>query len=441
MKEDSNEIEKFFNSHLGENEIPFEENDWTAMEEKLNAYDTMGGGSQSMTGKYIAVVSLAILLFMAGWFSREMFITSEVQDQVNVTAPSPSGSQNDLQDGLSSRKETTTSDEEFLAKTEGKEDLNSSQSSKKPDQIQGGERNLSGHSIDSNDQMMKHEVSSDDQNPQFSLSRKKSISDFTDNGFQRENSYVRNGRGALWENIDRIEKIEPSVESILPDMKILIRIPIRYPDESTIQENSRERLPRRWSIGVTVAPDFNGVGAAENYRLAWEVGILGAYSLHPKWRLSTGVLYAKKSYKASGDQYSPPEGYWDNATYGIIPERIDAACGIIDIPLNITYLWNSNSRFRFTTTTGLSNYIILNEDYRYEYGDDAPYNDYNEWSTDENSTAFFGMINVAIGVEWEFRPGLDLAIEPYLKVPVKEIGFGNVPLTGTGVFFTIRKNL
>ena len=48
------------------------------------------------------------------------------------------------------------------------------------------------------------------------------------------------------------------------------------------------------------------------------------------------------------------------------------------------------------------------------------------------------MVNLSVGYERQVMPGLMLGLEPYVKIPVEEIGWTNLKLFSTGASITVR---
>lgn len=476
MKEDKKGLENFLNLHLQEGEIPFEEADWNAMEQKLNEFDSLAGVKGFTWKDYLLLGAGALLIFLAGWFANDFYPGADVENREMLT------NEQMLQDSKVSDPENKVSDPDHEVSAsigvDSEADIKSNSnvtssgetSISKNDVVNkpiadAGNADPSGTgesgsiAADIQDGKMpsgqvspRTAVPAADNNPAPQAvknetarkTQKNSNADDKSGNRLAEDPITTQQRPA-GENqfiLNPIEYLNPQYSAVLPIFEIrtteISNIDVIGPKRINEDgESVPEANQGRWSAGLTIAPDLNGVGPVSNYKLAWETGVSAYYSLAPHWRVSTGIFYAKKAYLASGADYTPPEGYWDYNTNGMIPDEVDALCGILDIPVNITYIWNPDSKFRILTSTGISSYIVLNEAYDYYFP--YAYQDYNGWSTDENSTAFFGMLNAGAGVEWRVRDGLFLSAEPYFKIPLKEIGFGNVSLNGAALFFTIRK--
>ncbi|MDH3651758.1 MAG: outer membrane beta-barrel protein [Saprospiraceae bacterium] len=193
----------------------------------------------------------------------------------------------------------------------------------------------------------------------------------------------------------------------------------------------------RWSIGLGYAPDLSLVGFSELTSPGTNVGITIDYRLGTKWSIQTGATYAKKNYVAEGEDYSPPQGFW---YYGVVPEYADATCKVIDIPINIRYYIKHKKRHSFYASMGLSTYLMLREDYEYDYEQYDPKLPKDLQVRNENQH-FLGIYNFSLGYQRSLSPNWSLEIEPFIKAPLSGIGFGDVNLWSTGTFFSIRYHL
>jgi hypothetical protein len=62
-------------------------------------------------------------------------------------------------------------------------------------------------------------------------------------------------------------------------------------------------------------------------------------------------------------------------------------------------------------------------------------------ATYKNSSNHFAAIaSLAAGYEKEWK-GMTLRLQPYVKIPLKGMGIGSIPITSTGINIGITKNL
>jgi hypothetical protein len=86
---------------------------------------------------------------------------------------------------------------------------------------------------------------------------------------------------------------------------------------------------------------------------------------------------------------------------------------------------------------------MLQEDYSYNYAnpDDPRINDRaREWTTSTGSYGF-SHLNVSAGYERAFGKRLSWQVEPFVKVPLKGVGYYKLNLISTGAFFSLRYKL
>ncbi len=192
-----------------------------------------------------------------------------------------------------------------------------------------------------------------------------------------------------------------------------------------------------WFLGFGYAPDISLVGFSEVTKPGTNLSIILEYQLNRRWSINSGITYSKKSYTAKGEDYNPPEGYWD---YGVVPDMIDGYCEVIDIPLNIRYYFKPEKINRLFISTGLSTYLMLTEDYYYQYENNDPQHLVPSWSGKNENQHFFAIYNFSVGYQRAIGKQWFLEIEPFIKLPITGVGFGEVDLWSTGSSFSIKYN-
>ena len=225
----------------------------------------------------------------------------------------------------------------------------------------------------------------------------------------------------------------------LNEISLVIR---ESPVEKALPPADTKKIPfrNRWMLGFIVAPDINSIRLLHDNTVTALIGGQLSYDISPRWSVSTGILYNNKKYSGGADYYKLPEGYWLNRTNGIIPDNILGSCRVLDIPLMITYDIIKKEHISFTASAGSGSYLMLDEKYDFEFSQNNPGAE-TEWKTEKNSGAIFNMANFAIGMEIQTSRKTILAVEPYLKLPLKELGWGKVNLYSMGLYFTMKYRL
>lgn len=192
-----------------------------------------------------------------------------------------------------------------------------------------------------------------------------------------------------------------------------------------------------WFLGFGYGPDVSLVGFSEVTRPGTNLGILLEYQLNRRWSINSGITYSRKNYTAKGEDYHPPKGFWD---YGFVPDMTDATCEVIDIPINIRYYFRPAKSNRLFASTGLSTYLMLTEDYKYQYGRDDPQHLVLSWSGKNENQHYFAIYNLSVGYQRSMGKQWFLEIEPFVKLPLTGVGFGEVDLWSTGALFSLKYN-
>ena len=193
-----------------------------------------------------------------------------------------------------------------------------------------------------------------------------------------------------------------------------------------------------WFIGFGYAPDISLVGSGNATSPGTNLNFAVEYKLGRRWSIQSGITYSMKKYKAAGEDYNPPPGFW---YYGNAPDNTEGECDVIDIPLNIRYYIKPYSKHRFFASTGLSSYLMLTEDYYYEYDGYQSPDQVESWSVRNENQHYFGVYNLSVGYQRSLGARWSLEIEPFIKLPLSGVGFGRVDLWSTGSIFSLKYNL
>ena len=203
-------------------------------------------------------------------------------------------------------------------------------------------------------------------------------------------------------------------------------------EDASVKQVATPRL----SLLLSFAPDFSST--SNRYSAPGKAfGAVLHYHMTPTWSLSAGIIRNNKRYTGDGEDYTPPQGYWKYYTNGVVPYSIDGSCSVLEFPLMLQYTIATGSKHRWLAAAGTSSYLMLNESYRYNFEEPNP-GAKEGWDSRRESKFYFNMLNITLGYERQVLPGLLIGIEPYVKVPLEEIGWSNIKLFSTGASFTVR---
>ncbi|PWV48856.1 outer membrane beta-barrel protein [Chitinophaga sp. S165] len=182
--------------------------------------------------------------------------------------------------------------------------------------------------------------------------------------------------------------------------------------------------------GLIASPDITTVKFQRASNVGYNVGLLAGYRFNKRLAVETGVIYERKYYYSEGKYFNKKNTPWDNDNMKILD--VDGWCNMYEIPLNVRYTFATSSKSSWYVNGGISSYIMKKQGYNYNYEYyGAPGN--RDWVYKHTTKDWFS--NAHVGVGYERSAGVlgILRVEPYVKIPVKGIGVGELPVTSVGM--------
>jgi hypothetical protein len=181
-----------------------------------------------------------------------------------------------------------------------------------------------------------------------------------------------------------------------------------------------------WYVKATFAPDYSTVAGSQPGQAGTNYGVLLGFQWASRWSVETGVLRSNKVYTASGGEYA-----------GYPTDRLSGSCMMLDIPVNVYYRIGLGKRTRFFAGSGLSSYLMQEEDY-VSYVDTPYGTEEYEWSVTGQNKEWLQVLNLSIGLEQQLSSQWSLQVEPFWKAPLAGVGEGDVALASFGAFFSLK---
>jgi hypothetical protein len=265
---------------------------------------------------------------------------------------------------------------------------------------------------------------------------------FTTKSEQGEKSVISNATSTNTENIfseasDNIAK--ESITSASPENLLINN------EEEKINENLKpedQKIPvktepaqqKRFYAAFLLGPDISTVNFGEIKAAGHSIGISAGIKLSNRFSIETGAFLNQKKYVAEGEYFKAEKLYLPDHSKLL---NVSGYCNMIEIPLNIRYNFATNNNYNLFALAGASSYLVQKENYDYQY---SRYN--NLYSSNKSysqaSNELFNIINLGAGFEKRVGKTTALRIEPYVKLPVKGMGIGDMRLTSAGILVGVR---
>jgi len=432
---ENNHIEEFFRNRLASNDFAFQEEDWLKMEQKLGASGISSAGtaiSHFTTKTIIIIIAGLTAAFILGWLASELQgnkknSNGQVIPEKNIPVDKRSSPFDATMKPLKSGVKADSANHiDIVAQgefdnTEGFP-INSGI---------GSEKTKIANVHRDNTDLQRSLTSSIGHLPADMNSLPSTYNEHS--SFSNENDDINSYKETDINFLPQPGKAEYQLTNNLSHDLPLLTLP--GSSEPALYNRHFSRI----SVGLIFAPDFNSAGLLHRKSVSPVAGAFITYNFTPRWSLSTRILYNNKKYNNGADYYNVPYEYWTERTNGIIPNNIDASCRVIDVPILLTYRFFVRPRLAINASAGPGSYFLLDEKYEFNFRQDNP-GAATQWQTHENSKALFGVFNLALGLEMHTGRNTSIGIEPYLKIPLKQMGWANVNLSGMGLSFSVKYN-
>lgn len=414
-------IERFFREKANNYDISYNEEDWLKLEARLDKADQQLANRRRWQ---MAAAAVALLFAVLAFFTY--------QQQVKI---------NQLSDQLSNSQKITNQPDnlaDLIPNSTTDNDSEFDQSDANVEEEMGNDQDAVATPITFNEEA----TSVSDNSEQVSGNEHENIQRITAADFKKDylaqsiakmsSRFV--GRSSALTAIRPINSNNQQA-SIYSDRKLQSQNQglTSTPDQSDAI-NAQQRVSR-FTVGVQMGPDISTVSNLSDFaKPGHKIGLSLESKISKNLAISTGAQYTKVRYVGNGNEYNLPEGY---LPYGAAPGEMEGLCLLIDIPVSLKYDFLHFHGSRIFASAGLSSYVMLNEDYKFTYKDNQSELT-QRWQERTGTRHWMSNGTLSVGYELDLRQNISIRAEPFLKVPLKEVGWGNVNLYSMGSFFSIN---
>jgi len=190
----------------------------------------------------------------------------------------------------------------------------------------------------------------------------------------------------------------------------------------------------QYALTFTGASELNSASSLGDAKSGTNLGLLFSAGVFNKLTVTTGANYSVKPYDVDAANYHT------TYTFKTDPSDIEADCRVLDIPINLDYQLYNKHNNQFSIGTGLSSYIMLHESYQYYYADPTTKGPV-AFTVPNSGKYFFGIMNLQATYRHQVNSKVGLSIQPYMKLPLTNIGYSQVRLQTAGVAVGLSWNI
>lgn len=422
-------IEHLFRKKVEEYDISFREEDWIKLEKQLDQQDQKDAARKK---QWLIAAAVFLLFSVLGYavfqnYQEIKSINDQISNQENAISP-----QQENREGAPDRKERTSDDTRAEDYTDSRTDPGSQDAG--ANQIVEEE---SRQAADNREETtLKQPVTGDNEIAQKSGLPHSTVPRLSADDLPCAVCGLLNLPDDPNESAGR-----ELARAKIPDQRVTGRQQKAPPPGFTGRHETQQDVDAsRVFVGVSGGPDLSTVGSFSDFHHpGYNLGLLFEYKLNSSFSIRTGLMRASVYYVADGSEYRPPAGFW---SYETVPEQTTAQCIILDIPVSLKFDFWHFSHSRLYGTAGLSSYIMLSEDYKFNYGyQNTDHNRVQGWSGKTGTRHWMSNASLSLGYTIDLSPQISMQIEPFMKLPINDVGWGRVKLYSMGTIFSLNYKL
>lgn len=194
---------------------------------------------------------------------------------------------------------------------------------------------------------------------------------------------------------------------------------------------------KRFYAGMIGGADITSIEGQRVKKIGYDLGVVAGYSINDRWSVEGGLLSSEKAYYSSGEHL-----YKAYTLPGTKLREAEGDCRMWEVPLVVRYRFAPHKQGGWFASVGTSSYFMKKESYDYTYYYTATGQEVKRSrSYDSDSRHLFAAAQVSGGYTRRVGRSMDIRIEPYLKLPLRKVGYYELPLTSFGVHAGITRKL
>jgi hypothetical protein len=197
------------------------------------------------------------------------------------------------------------------------------------------------------------------------------------------------------------------------------------------EKHSSERASgndeKGWYAGIVSGLDLSSIHM-KSLKNGVTRGLIVGYSVNSNWSMESGLLWDNKKFHDDGSHFSPA-GYTPTSNVTIV--AVNGKSRLYEWPINVKYVIPQHHNL--FATAGISSYFMRLENYDYEYTQTNQPGGHNYLSYKNASRNWFSVANMSVGYTHTLGGVGSLRVEPYVKLPLKNLGVGKMPIMSTGL--------
>lgn len=202
------------------------------------------------------------------------------------------------------------------------------------------------------------------------------------------------------------------------------------------RKRTPSKVQRGMYAGVVGGPDVSTIKWQEIQQPGFSVGLTLGYRFNRSLAIEADALWDHKVYYTDGQYFNKAK---TDIPANVTITTMNGSCSMIELPLDLR--WDF-MQFRhgggLFATAGFSSYLMKKESYSYGTMWRSVYSEGSRTYFNSGND-FFSIFQLSAGYTFKWDHVGDVRIEPYLKMPLRGVGIGSLPMTSTGIYIGITR--
>jgi hypothetical protein len=184
-------------------------------------------------------------------------------------------------------------------------------------------------------------------------------------------------------------------------------------------------------LGLIGGPDFSIVKSQAVNKIGYNIGFVFGYRFNEKWSVESGLLRSRKEYYSDGKYFSMSKvGPMMPSSMKIL--AVNGQFTLLELPLKTKYDFALKKKSNLFVSTGILSNVYLKELNNY-LTDMNGIQEYHVGLYKEVSYSWGCLVSVSAGYEYGIGKSRTIRLEPFIEIPIKKVGMGNMSVLSTGI--------
>ncbi len=230
----------------------------------------------------------------------------------------------------------------------------------------------------------------------------------------------------------------PLIEGVVDNPQTIVEseksVPVSKANETEVIKQPisvKSQKNKETYYGVAGAIQISAVKAGGLNKPALQAGIIVGYKLNQRLSLESGIILSKRNYQSSGENFNM-KNMQSSMPTGMKIISLTGQSKLLEIPVQASWHFEIGSHKSVYIKSGVSSYFINSENNQYKTmlnGIEGSM----VGSYKENKFYPAAALNIAVGFQKKISTSIGLKVEPFIQLPLKGMGVGELPFKNAGL--------